>query len=596
MRTSFNYGLLAILIVLFFSCTDSEKGTDTQSTTNRPASDQPIYKDKSYSVEERIQDLLPRMTVEEKVAQTLGMWKKDGIFTDSFDFDEAAAAKVFKNGWGQIARPSERSGIEPGGNRTSRTAREMAEFTNQAQKFFIEKTRLGIPVLFHEEALHGHAAAQATSYPQPIGLAGTWDTTLVRHIYSKIAEEVRARGAQQVLTPVVDVARDARWGRVEETFGEDPFLVSQMGLASVRGFQGMNGYKGIDKKHVAATLKHFAAHGQPEAGTNIGPALYDERTIAEVFLYPFEVGVKQGHALSLMASYNEIGGVPSHGSRRLLTDILRDQWGFNGYVVSDYYGIQELAVRHNVAADSIEAAAMALYAGVEVELPDTHSYPRLVELVKNGDLEQSVLDTAVARILRIKFLCGLFDDPYTDPDLADKIVNTADRRELAIQAARQTITLLKNDKNVLPIDTTKVKRLAVIGPNADRVLMGGYSGKPMFMSSPLAGIKKRAGSLKVSYAEGVRITEPGGDYFGWFNDTVTLATPADNRKRMAQAVQTARSSDMIVLCLGQNEQITREAWSETHYGRPLYARTGGRAERTLYRPQKAGQTHRGLFI
>ena len=222
----------------------------------------------------------------------------------------------------------------------------MAELTNDIQKFFLEQSRLGIPVIFHEECLHGHAAIDGTSFPQPIGLGATFDPELVESLFTMTAAEARARGAHQALTPVVDVARDPRWGRVEETYGEDPFLVARMGVAAVRGFQGDGTFK--DKRRVIATMKHFAAHGQPESGTNCAPVDVSERLLRETFLYTFKEAIQKGGAMSVMASYNEIDGIPSHANRWLLRDVLRKEWGFKGFVVSDYYAITRTEVAQDV--------------------------------------------------------------------------------------------------------------------------------------------------------------------------------------------------------------------------------------------------------
>ena len=371
-----------------------------------------MYKNPNIPVDERVEDLISRMTLDEKIAQIMCIWgmKKQLILNEDGSFDEQKASRNIPHGIGQIGRPSEGYDRDLQQNRT---AREMAEFTNAVQKYFIEKTRLGIPVVFHEECLHGHAAKDGTSFPQPIALAGTWDENLIQRLFSMTALEARSRGAHQALTPVVDVCREPRWGRVEETYGEDPYLVSRISVSAVKGFQGEG--PGINKEHVVATLKHMTGHGQPESGMNVGPANYSERIIREIFLPPFKACVQEAGALSVMASYNEIDGVPSHVNRWMLTDVLRGEWGFKGYVVSDYYGIQELYTRHKVAKDKREAAKRALYAGVDIELPDMDSYPEIKGLVESGELPMEMLDTAVRRLLRPKFLLGLFEDPYVDP-------------------------------------------------------------------------------------------------------------------------------------------------------------------------------------
>ncbi|MEJ5368529.1 MAG: glycoside hydrolase family 3 N-terminal domain-containing protein [Bryobacteraceae bacterium] len=513
---------------------------------------QPPYKNPALSVEQRVADLLSRMTLEEKVAQTQALWQKKALITDANgNFAPEKAAAVLRHGMGQITRPSEKKG-----------PREMAEFTNAIQRWVMTNTRLGIPVMFHEECLHGHAAPKGTHFPQAIALASTWNPALVEEVFTAVAREVRARGARQALTPVLDLARDPRWGRVEETYGEDPWLTAQIGLACIRGFQGQG--PALAKDRIFATLKHFAAHGQPEAGTNAGPASFGERLLREQHLYPFEIAIRVGKAMSVMPSYNEIDGIPSHANRWLLERVLRQEWGFQGFTVSDYEAVAQLATLHKVAADKDEAAIKALQAGVDTELPDIDAYGRLADLVRAGRVSMETLDRAVARILRAKFLAGLFDDPYTDPALAEKVTNSPEHRALALRAALESIILLKNDRNTLPLDPAKLKTLAVIGPNADKVLLGGYSDDPGYFVTVLDGIRRKVGSrVKILHAEGCRITEPGGS---WYKDEVRLPDPEEDARRVAQAVETARAADAIVLVLGGNEEVSREAWSPTHLG------------------------------
>jgi len=443
----------------------------------------------------------------------------------------------------------------------------MSELTNAIQKFFIEESRLGIPVIFHEECLHGHAAMDATSFPQPIGLGATFDPDLVERVFTITAWEARSRGTHQALTPVVDVARDPRWGRVEETYGEDPYLVARLGVAAVKGFQGDATFR--DKKHIIATLKHFAAHGQPESGNNCAPVNISERVLRETFLSTFKAAIEQGGALSVMASYNEIDGVPSHASRWLLREVLRDEWKFRGFVVSDYFAIRELAERpelygHHVAKDGKEAAALAVRAGVNIELPDPDCYNHLVELVREGTLAESELDELVAPMLAAKFRLGLFEDPYVDPAEAERIVGSDSHREVALEAPRKTITLLKNDGDILPLDDRNIRTSAVIGPNANRLMLGGYSGKPKQFITVLDGVRKRASeNNKVLYHEGCKITlgEPGTQV-----NEIRLADPEDNRRSIAEAVKVAESADIVVLVVGGNEQTSREGYGRNHLG------------------------------
>src|SRR5581483_1402767 len=523
------------------------------------AQNAPVYLDRNAPVEQRVSDLVRRMSLEEKVAQLEGAWQNRGnvkdpnlLFTDEKgNFLPDRAAVTLKYGIGELSRPSENRG-----------PREMAEFTNTLQKWVKENTRLGIPILFHEECLHGHAAPGGTSFPQAIALASTWDLTLVEHVFSSVASEVRARGAQQCLAPVLDLARDPRWGRTEETYGEDPYLVSHIGLAAVRGFQGKLPYS--DNTHVIATAKHFAVHGQPEAGTNIAPGNYSERVIREYFLKPFETVVEQGPVQTVMASYNEIDGIPSHSNKHLLDEILRQEWGFRGAVVSDYFGITDLNKLHHVVANNDEAAKLALESGVDLELPFPEAYPSLVEQVKAGRVSQADIDRAVTRVLRMKFLAGLFDEPYVDPASAEKITNSKEHQALALQSAHEALILLKNQGGLLPLDKTKYKRIAVIGPNAGELHLGGYSGKPGRGVSVFQGIKDKVGSSgEVVYSLGCKITETLPD---WDADKVVLGDPALNAQRIREAVKVARTADVVLLVLGENEQTSREEWASTHLG------------------------------
>jgi beta-glucosidase len=538
------------------------KNGPVRSRTSADKKNQPRYLNPKLSPGSRVKDLLSRMTLEEKAAQMMCVWqqKADTLVDETGKFDLKKARAHFKKGHGigQVGRPSDAAG--------GRNARSTAELTNEIQKFFLQESRLGIPVIFHEECLHGHAAIDATSFPQPIGLAATFNPELVEKLFAMTAEEARVRGAHQALTPVVDVARDPRWGRVEETYGEDPYLVSRMGIAAVRGFQGDASFK--DKKRVIATLKHLVGHGQPESGMNCAPANVSLRVLRETFLFTFRESIKKANAISVMASYNEVDGVPSHANRWLLRDVLRQEWGFNGFVVSDYYAIWELNYRpdthgHFVGKDKREACRLSVEAGVNIELPEPDCYLHLVDLVRKGDLKEKQLDDLVAPMLLWKFKLGLFDDPYVDPDQAEQIVGCDRNRELALAAARETITLLKNESDLAPLNPEKIKSIAVIGPNANRSLLGGYSGVPKHEVTVLAGIKARAGDrVKVVYSEGCKITIGGS----WNQDEVVPSDPAEDRRQIAEAVEVAQHSDVIVLAIGDNEQTSREAWNLNHMG------------------------------
>lgn len=518
------------------------------------------YKNAKLATEQRLQDLLGRMTLEEKVAQMQCLWlQKKNVLDDKGNVDPKKAKEVLKNGIGQIARPSE----VVGSITKSRSPKETALFTNQFQKFIIENTRLGIPILFHEESLHGNQAKDATHFPSPLGLASSWNPELMTQIYTAVAKEVRARGAQQVLAPVVDLGRDPRWGRTEETLGEDPYLVSRLAVAQIKAYQGDNAEFG--KHKVAATIKHFGVHGQSEGGINVAPANIDERTRREYFYVPFKAAIQEAKVSSLMPCYNEVDGLPVHANRAMLTGILRNEWGFRGTIVSDYMAINDFHGVHKMVKkeDSLKMAQMAFSAGVDIELPDPFAFPKIVQLVKEGKISQRDLDSSVARQLRLKFRLGLFDNPYVDVNEAEKVIGSAEHRAIATDAARQAITLLKNDAQTLPFQKGKYKTIAVIGPNADRCILGGYSNEPKQRVTPFEAIKKLAGAgTNVVYAEGVRITDSGD----WFSDKAELSKPEENRRRIQEAMQIAMKADAIVLCVGGNEATSREAWSKEHAG------------------------------
>jgi beta-glucosidase len=517
------------------------------------------YHDPRLPVEQRVADLLSRMTLEEKIAQMSSVWENPAFFGEmnpplvdqKLNFLPERAAVTLKNGLGEFSRPGE-----------GRGPRASAEFTNTVQKWVKENTRLGIPLLFHDECLHGHVGAKATSFPAAIGLASTWDPALLHDVFTAVSAEARAAGVHHCLAPVLDLARDPRWGRTEETYGEDPYLVTRLGVAAINGFQGVGPL--LDKSHVYATAKHFAVHGQPEGGTNVAPGNYSERVIREYWLKPFEVAVNEAHIATVMPSYNEVDGIPSHSNKWLIDGVLRHEWGFSGIVVSDYFGITELRTVHHIVGDNQAAARYALDAGVDMELPFVAGYPSFIEQFKQGKVSEAAIDRAVARILRVKFQAGLFEDPYVDPAYAEKIANTPAHQQLALKAARETIILLKNQGNLLPLAKGKYKKIAVIGPNAAQMHLGGYSNEPGRGISVLQGIKDKVGSsAEVLYAEGVKITETDPD---WNADKVVLGDPALNAKRIEDAVKVAQQADIVILAIGGNEQTSREAWAANHPG------------------------------
>jgi beta-glucosidase len=509
------------------------------------------YKDARLPVAERVADLLTRMTVEEKVDQIAG-----GRPLESGVVDPTGryTAENLGDALQQMYDPYNR-----------RSARDWAVLHNALQRYRLEKTRLGIPLLFQGEALHGFMAYGATSFPQVLGLASTWDPELVKRVFTAAADEMASSGTNQAFTPVLDLARDPRWGRTEETYGEDPYLVSRMGVAAIQGLQGPS--FPIDRHHVLATMKHYAVHGQPESGTNTAPANYSEREIRETSLLPFQAAVQEGRVGSAMASYNEIDGVPSHVNPWLLKDVLRKEWGFDGLVVSDGGGLQMLVHTHHVAADYAEAARKALAAGVDYDLSNGSVYRTLVDQVKQGKVAEADLDRAVAGVLTAKLRLGLFENPYVDPDYAARITNSREHQALALEAAQKAIVLLKNDGNLLPLDARKLRTVAVIGPNAKDVHVGGYSRDPVRGVSLLDGIRARVGpDVRVLFAEGCPITLGKQGWEGWYEDGTQAADARDQEASLRAAEEAARRADAAIVVVGETEATNREAWSESHLG------------------------------
>lgn len=523
------------------------------------------YQNPQLSIDERVKDLLGRMTTEEKVSQMMCVWMQKpndntGIPKEQLPFGGKfsleLAKKNFPIGIGQFAR-----------QRELLTPKESAEYANAVQKWLKEHTRLGIPAVIHDEILHGNMSSGSTVFPVPIALSASWDTDLIRRVFTVAAKHTRLRGTHHVLGPNMDLAREARWGRTEETYGEDPYLTSRMMVTLVKAIQGNATYstQKLGEYAVIATGKHFAGHGQPENGTNIGPVNLSERILRETHFAPFEAAVKEANLLSIMPAYHEIDGVPVHANKWLLDTVLRKEWGFKGTVVSDYYAIKELKDRHKVAIDFAEASRQALEAGLDIELPDPEANKSLVDLVKSGKVPESLINQAVSRLLYQKFQLGLFENSYVDPNKAVQMIDTAEDRALAAESARRAIILLKNQNKTLPLDKSKLKSIAVIGPNAAKAHLGGYTDpRPPRTVSILEGVKNKVGnSVKVNYAEGVKISKEGGN---WFGDTITLNDSASDQKLIDEAVKTAKASDAVVLVIGGNEDTNKEGWAENHLG------------------------------
>jgi len=418
------------------------------------------YKSASLPTKKRVEDLVGRMTLREKVAQLSGIWAYEVL--KDFRLDLGKSAARMGEGIGQITRLGGSGHAKP---------EATAKLANDIQRYLAEKTRLGIPALIHEESCAGYLTRGADVFPQAIGVASTFDPSIPERMGEIIREQMLALGARQALAPLLDIARDPRWGRTEETFGEDRYLTSRMGLAYIRGLQGTSMKRGI-----VATAKHFVGYGASEGGMNWAPAHIPPREMAEAYLYPFEVAVREGKLRSIMPGYHELDGRPCHTNADLLGRLLREEWGFEGIVVSDYFGINQVYDYHRASRDKNDAARSALAAGVDVELPSTDCYGApLIEAVERGQVDAALVDTALVRVLGMKFELGLFDEPYVDPAVAPLHFLTREQRAFALEAAEKSIVLLKND-GILPLSRAK-KRVAVIGPNADNVrnMLGDYS-------------------------------------------------------------------------------------------------------------------------
>ncbi len=473
-----------------------------------------VYKDAKAPVEDRVNDLLQRMTLEEKVEQ-MGM-------TGIRNFGQSSAV------YGVCESPFE--GLEL-----------VAELSAKAKKHARENTRLGIPPIQIAECLHGVLAYGATIYPQAIAQGSTWNPHLIEKMAATIATEASSAGVDQALSPLFDLIRDPRYGRNEECYAEDSYLVGVMGSAFVTGMQGKpdETKKGIPAGKLMCTAKHFAGYSVPWAGINLAPASLGERELRTLHLTPFEMVVKDANVYSVMPSYNEVDGIPAHANNFLLNKVLRGEWKFDGYVFSDYGSVSHLYNFHKIAKDRPEAAIHALKAGVDLEAARPDVYPHLIQLVKDGKISEELINESVRRILRMKFKAGLFEKPYADPADVKKVVHTPEHVSLAQEIAEESIILLKNESNFLPLDKKTLRSLAVIGPNADQVQYGDYSYTRDNKSgvTVLEGIKKLVGNdVKINYAKGCGITDLSKDGF-------------------AEAIHAAEASDAIVVVLGETSVI-----------------------------------------
>jgi beta-glucosidase len=510
------------------------------------------YKNAKLPIEARVTDLLKRMTLEEKVAQLQSTHASRPKLTDDFFINTKKIDSMYKNGVGMI-NPA-----------FDETMEQTIERRNRLQNYLRTKTRLGIPVIFIDEAHHGLVQNKVDVFPHGIGLGSSWDTSLLTKIYDYVAGQASSRGTKLVLAPVVDVVRDPRWGRTGECYGEDPFLNGVLGAAVVKGFQGStNGI--IAPNHVAATLKHFTGHGQPESGNNTGPANYSERALREFHMEPFRYIVQHANPSCIMASYVEVDEIPSNANKWLLTDVLRKEWNYKGTVVSDWFGIDQLRDKHHIATDLKDAAMKAFNAGVNVDLPYGINYVYLAQLVKEGKVSMKTIDDAVANVLRVKFQMGLFEGKDIDVNEALAYNQRTEGRAMALKIAEESMILLKNENNILPVKKDQYKKIAVVGPFGAVNLLGDYSGVPSKNVSILEGIKNKTGSnTEVVYAQGCRITTNADSISQnnyQFIDIAKFPTKEENQKLIDEAVNVASSSDFIVVAVGENEQFSREAWN-----------------------------------
>ncbi|MEN9402577.1 MAG: Periplasmic beta-glucosidase precursor, partial [Verrucomicrobiota bacterium] len=487
------------------------------------------YRDARLPVDERVRDLLGRMTLEEKIGQLIqkgaDKFKMNGEVAD-----EASLAALF--------------GDQSVGVLCVKFGDDLVESAHRlaaGQRYLREKTRLGIPALTVNEGLHGVPAKGATIYPQFLALGCTWNPGLARAMGAQIAEEATAGGINHLLTPMIEVVRDPRWGRVEECIGESPYLVSRMTTAYTLGIQGdLRGGRTLAPNKALAMLKTFAGYSMPVNGINSAPSLLAERELRSTYFPPVEANIRETGVLSVMPSYNEIAGVPSHANRWLLEEVLRGEMGFAGYTYSDWSGVIQLFTGHHVAGDAAEAGALALEAGVDLEAPRPDGFQHLAALVRQGRIKESVIDRAAARILRVKFQAGLFDGrPDSDAARLARVTRSAEHVALSRRIAEESIVLLKNTGSLLPLDPAKLRSLAVIGPNADQVQFGDYCWSKSNRDGVtiLRGLRERLGDgVKINYAKGC--------------DLVGLS-----RDGFAAAVDAARQSDAAVIVLGDTSMI-----------------------------------------
>src|SRR6266481_2915758 len=522
-----------------------------------------VYENQKAPIDRRVEDLLSQMNLNEKTCQTATLYGYKRVLKDELPTREWKN-QIWKDG---IANIDEHLNGWAAGSKSiyANDIKKHVWAMNETQRFFIEETRLGIPVDFTEEGLRGVAFTTATSFPSELGMGHTWDPALVREMGRITGQEARALGYTNVYAPTLDVSRDQRWGRIEDTYGEDPFLASRLGVEMVKGLQ--------QDYTVASTGKHFAVYSVGK-GAREGEARTDPqvspREIENILLPPFKAAIKEGGMLGVMSSYNDYDGVPVTGSKYWLTDRLRNDFGFKGYVVSDSAAVEYLYSKHAVAADMKDAVRQSIAAGLNVKTnftkPEDFILP-LRELVKEGQVPMKTLDDRVRDVLRVKFILGIFDHPYVADAVATKrLVNSAEHQQVALRAARESLVLLKNEKNILPL-SKGIKSIAVIGPNADDDSTARYRYGPNAVKgvTVLEGVRtKLGGAVKVNYAKGCEITD------GHWPESEVLPEPLTKEElsEINKAVEAARNSDLAVVVLGDSMKTVGESASRTSLDLP----------------------------
>ena len=499
------------------------------------------YKNKNLAVDIRVSDLLGRMTLEEKISQ-MNMLSLNKLKIDDNNFVSLESLDSLFNGKSIGCLESPFIGVD-----------QISKLSEAADNYFRNNTRLGIPAIQIAECLHGQLAFGATIFPQAIAQGSTWNPELIQKMGEVIAEEASYSGVDQALSPLFDLARDPRYGRVEECFGEDPFHVAEMGKAFVIGMQGDPSItqEYIPENKLMCTAKHFVAYSTPIAGINLAPNNPGSRDLRSLHLYPFKKAIEEANIYSVMPAYNEVNGIPMHANEYLMRDILRKELNFKGYVFSDYEGIAMLNYFHKTTHDKSETAISAINAGIDLEAPQSFAYSELANLVEAGKIDIALIDEAVYNILKTKFKAGLFDRPYSAPNKVSSLIHTKKSVNLALEIAEESTILLKNKNNLLPLDISKLKSIAVIGPNADQVQYGDYSCTKDNKSGVtiLNGIQNYVkNKIAVNYAKGCEITNL-------------------DKSNIPAAVEAAEKSDVVVLVIGGTSMtLSGIGWGEEILG------------------------------